>query len=79
MTNDRIKELALKAGLNAPYGSDREGLSDFSYRDFAALVINECILVSDHAYQKDGKILNEWEQGYNKGVARCIDNIKKIS
>jgi len=40
--NERIKELARQAGLIAPYGSDREGLSDFDYREFAELIVREC-------------------------------------
>jgi hypothetical protein len=40
--NERIKELARQAGLIAPYGSDREGLSDFDYREFAELIVKEC-------------------------------------
>jgi hypothetical protein len=40
--NERIKELALQAGLIAPYGSDREGLRDFDYRMFAELIVNQC-------------------------------------
>jgi hypothetical protein len=40
--NERIKELARQAGLIAPYGSDREELSDFDYREFAELIVKEC-------------------------------------
>jgi len=40
--SERIKELARQAGLIAPYGSDREGLSDFDYREFAKLIVAEC-------------------------------------
>jgi hypothetical protein len=40
--NERIRELARQAGLIAPYGSDREGLSDFDYREFAELIVREC-------------------------------------
>jgi hypothetical protein len=43
MMNERIRELALQAGLNAPYGSDHEGLRDFDYRKFAELIVRECI------------------------------------
>ena len=32
MENISIRELAREAGLIAPYGSDREGLRDFDYR-----------------------------------------------
>ena len=41
----RIKELAREARLNAPYGSDHEGLRDFDYRKFAELIIRECAQV----------------------------------
>ena len=40
--NERIRELARQAGLIAPYGSDREGLGDFDYREFAELIVREC-------------------------------------
>jgi len=41
--NERIRELAIQSGLNAPYGSDHEGLRDFDYRNFAELIIRECL------------------------------------
>jgi hypothetical protein len=41
--NERIKEIAIKAGLIAPCGSDLEGLREFDYRMFAKLIITECI------------------------------------
>ena len=40
--NKQIKELAIKAGLIAPYGSDLEGLREFDYRMFAELIVREC-------------------------------------
>jgi hypothetical protein len=40
--NERIRELAEQAGLNAPYGSDHEGLRDFDYKKFAELIVREC-------------------------------------
>ena len=43
--NERIKKLAIQAGLIAPYASDREGLVDFDYRKFAELIATECISV----------------------------------
>ncbi len=43
----RIKELAKQSGLNAPYGSDHEGLSDFDYRKFAELIVAECLAQVD--------------------------------
>ena len=41
--NERIKEIAVQAGLIAPYASDREGLVDFDYRKFAQLIVAECM------------------------------------
>jgi hypothetical protein len=40
--NELIQELARQAGLNAPYGSDHEGLRDFDYKKFAELIVREC-------------------------------------
>ena len=39
---DRLRELAVQAGLKKPHGSDTEFLVDFDWRDFAKLVIKEC-------------------------------------
>jgi hypothetical protein len=44
---ERIRELAIQSGLNAPYGSDHEGLRDFDYRKFAELIIRECSTIAD--------------------------------
>ena len=49
----RIKELAKQSGLNAPYGSDHEGLSDFDYRKFAELIVRECAKVASNADLED--------------------------
>jgi len=53
--NERIRELAIRSGLNAPYGSDREGLRDFDYEKFAELIVRECVTVLEqhHPYTKD--------------------------
>jgi hypothetical protein len=47
MMKERIQELARQAGLNAPYGSDHEGLRDFDYRKFAELIVRECLSIAD--------------------------------
>ena len=47
MSEQRIKQLAILAGLNSPHGSDHEGLRDFDYRAFAKLIITDCITVVD--------------------------------
>ena len=44
--NKQIKELAIKAGLIAPYGSDLEGLREFDYRMFAELIVRECARIA---------------------------------
>lgn len=44
--NEKIRKLALQAGLNAPYGSDHEGLRDFDYRKFAELIVKDCALTA---------------------------------
>ena len=46
---ERIKELARQAGLLAPYCNYREGLRDFSYREFAHLIVMECADIADKA------------------------------
>ena len=50
--NKQIKELAIKAGLIAQYGSDLEGLREFDYRMFAELIVREC---AEIAYNKQYK------------------------
>jgi len=49
MNDQLIKDLARKAGLIAPYGSDREGLRDFDYRMFAELIVRQCADIADKA------------------------------
>ena len=41
--NNRVKELAIEAGLIATMNSDHEGLKDFDYRKFAELIIQGCL------------------------------------
>ena len=62
--NERIRELAEQAGLNAPYGSDHEGLRDFDYKKFAELIVRECALTAG---------LMEHEARKNIG-AQILDN-----
>lgn len=53
--NTRIKQLAIKAGLIAPYGSDLEGLREFDYRMFAELIVRECASKVDWILAEGGK------------------------
>lgn len=57
MENISIRELAREAGLIAPYGSDREGLRDFDYRQFAKLILVEC-----------EKVVDYFSDGHNSGI-----------
>jgi len=43
MNTYHIKDLAIAAGLNAPHGSDHEGLRDFDYRMYAQLIVDDCV------------------------------------
>jgi hypothetical protein len=57
MNDQLVKDLARKAGLIAPYGSDREGLRDFDYRMFAELIVQECAEVAHCNFHVDGLTL----------------------
>ena len=62
--NKQIKELAIKAGLIAPYGSDLEGLREFDYRMFAELIVEECAeFANEH---------NEEIEGVTLGVGQAL-------
>ena len=58
--NKQIKELAIKAGLIAPYGSDLEGLREFDYRMFAELIVRECAQI---AKEVDGDEGDDYKSG----------------
>ena len=49
--NKQIKELAIKAGLIAPYGSDLEGLREFDDSMFAELIVQECLRQVEEQYK----------------------------
>lgn len=64
--NQKIREMARNAGLIAPYGSDREGLRDFDYKEFAQLLVARCAQIcQDNALYSGGTlagmILQEFE------------------
>lgn len=67
--SDKIKELARKAGLIAPYGSDREGLRDFDYREFAELIVRECGQVYIQN-QQDGVMTLTEDLLYHLGIKK---------
>jgi len=41
--NERILELAKQAGLKKEHGADREYIGDFDWREFAELIVKDCI------------------------------------
>jgi hypothetical protein len=53
--NERILELAKQAGLKKEHGADREYMGDFDWRQFAELIVRECI----EQLVKEG---DAWEQ-----------------
>lgn len=60
--NKRMLELAKQAGLKKEYGSDREYIGDFDWRQFAELIVRECARIGelkeqDHAdYDPDTSV-----------------------
>lgn len=71
--NERIKELAIEAGLNAPYGTDHEGLANFDFRKFAELIVREC---ADFI-----KPLGDWCGGHGEpqmpSTSECAKRLKE--
>ena len=43
--NERMLELALLAGLKKAHGADREYMGDFDWREFADLIVRECVQI----------------------------------
>ena len=60
--NERIQQLARQAGLIAPYGSDREGLRDFDYREFADMIVRDCMLICEDVMKKNNSALGCWSE-----------------
>lgn len=54
--NERIIQLAVQAGLIAPYASDREGLANFDYRKFAELIVLECSSICYKSFENGDEI-----------------------
>ena len=71
--NERIKQLAIMAGLIAPYGSDLEGLREFDYRMFAQLIVKECAEVCYDRSNAAGGVDTAFGYGYKD----CGDDIKR--
>ena len=66
--NERILELAKQAGLKKEHGSDREYIGDFDWRQFAALIVRECVgLLPEDCQSKNG-CHNSWVMKEHFGV-----------
>ena len=57
--NERILELAKQAGLKKEHASDREYIGDFDWRQFADLIVKECVVVADHSNVTGKSIIGE--------------------
>lgn len=44
--NERVLELAKQAGLKKEHGADREYIGDFDWREFAELIVRQCIHIA---------------------------------
>ena len=79
--NKQIKELAIKAGLIAPYGSDLEGLREFDYRMFAELIVRECISIVNEQKEclhEEEKYWHDRDYGYEMAVNDASKGIKQF-
>lgn len=56
--DDRMRELARRAGLIAPYGSDTVGLRDFDYRAFCKLIVADCSEIVRGVLREEGSTLS---------------------
>lgn len=52
--NQRLLELAKQAGLKKDHVSDREYIGDFDWREFAELIIQDCIS-NVEVWEKDSR------------------------
>ncbi len=64
--NKRIVELARQSGLKKDHASDREYTGDFDWREFAELIVQECL-----------KVINQPNGVGDDDVIRISRNVKK--
>ena len=77
--NPRTLELARQAGLKKDHASDREYMSDFDWREFAELIVAECVnKIETYAIpvgnSASGELACEWT--YN-ALKEIRDDIKE--
>jgi hypothetical protein len=44
--NEKMVQLAIRAGLKKDHASDKEYIGDFDWRQFAELIVQECMTVT---------------------------------
>lgn len=71
--NERVLELAKQAGLKKEHGADREYIGDFDWREFAELIVRECISTIENAENGYQDYRNQIEDGMRN---HCISLIK---
>jgi hypothetical protein len=67
--NERMLELALQAGLKKAHGADREYIGDFDWRQFADLIVRECVQIGG----PEDSYTDEWF----KAKADSVNKIKQ--
>jgi hypothetical protein len=67
--NERLLELAKQAGLKKDHGSDREYMGDFDWRQFADLIVRECVQIGG----PEDSYTDEWF----KAKADSVNKIKQ--
>lgn len=71
--NERVLELAKQAGLKKEHGADSEYIGDFDWREFAELIVRECISTIENAENGYQDYRNQIEDGMRN---HCISLIK---
>ena len=69
ITSNRIKELAIEAGLITSHASDREGLRDFDYRKFAEFVYNDAL---------EKAAIKSWSCGMDWHMRKTTSDVREV-
>ena len=77
--NERVLELAKQAGLKKEHGADREYIGDFDWREFAELIVRECmkeswdeIVPDEDIEQEANPLIREYLKGSNQGIVDAV-------
>jgi hypothetical protein len=68
--NERILELAKQAGLKKDHGSDREYIGDFDWRQFADLIVRECVQIGG----PEDSYTDEWFKAKADSMAKIKEH-----